>query len=488
MELKLNQISKRFGPNLANDGISLTVNSGEVLALLGENGAGKSTLMRIVYGLYRPDLGKIEIDGKQVHFKSPAEARAAGIGMVFQELNLIPAMTAKENLLLASPDGGWRLSRQSTKTAIRRFLELAPQVRIDRPVADLAIGEKQLLELAKVLNAEAKLIILDEPTSVLTPTEVERLYQRIQALAQAGRSIIMISHKLDDVLACASRVAVLRRGRLVYEGKVAESSRKLLIEHFIGEERLRESKPAKKSSSQASQLEVVKLSGKRAHSKIFDVTFSVAKGEILGIAGVSGNGQQLLADLISGVEKPTSGRISIGGKTSRSGGKILAGTGYIPEFTAANAVAPNLDLKTNLEVKRLRKLPLLNPLSRSDQARSAIERFNVQPADPRLPAKMLSGGNLQKLVLARELGVQRDLVVACYPTMGLDLAASQEVRAKLVKQAENGAAVVWISEDLDELLSCSDELAVLFGGRIVGVVRTAEVDRAQIGNWMAGLS
>ncbi len=485
MEVKLHQITKRFDQVLANDQITLTINPGEVLALLGENGAGKSTLMRMLYGLYQPDEGKIEVNGRPVHFKSPADARAAGIGMVFQEFNLIPAMTAKENLVLAADRGNWFLTRRSAETVLEQFSELAPHVRTDKPVTDLAVGEKQLLELAKVLNANAQLIILDEPTSVLTPIEAERLYQRIRALAEQGRSVIMISHKLDDVFACATRVAILRRGRLVHVGKVSASSRQDLIQHFIGKEMPAESRLREPRSEVATQLEVVGLSGERAHTKISNVTFSVAKGEILGVAGVSGNGQQLLAELICGIEKPVAGRISIAGKKIDRG--HLESIGYIPEFPTLNAVAQGLDLRTNLEVKRLRKLPLVNPLPWSDRARAAIEQFNVYPPNPRLEARMLSGGNLQKLVLARELGGQRDLIVACYPTMGLDLVASQEIRAKLIDQARIGAAIVWISEDLDELLECSHNLAVLFQGRIAGVVRTGEADRAQIGSWMAGL-
>ena len=485
MEVRLQQITKRFGDVLANDGISLEIRPGEVLALLGENGAGKSTLMRTLYGLFQPDAGHIQVDGETVRFVSPAEARARGIGMVFQEFNLIPAMTVKDNLLLALDQTGWRLSGKSTTRAMRSLGELAPSVRADTRVADLAVGERQLLELAKVLNAEASFIILDEPTSVLTPVEVERLYARIRALVADGRSVILISHKLDDVFACATRVAVLRRGRLVYEASVSASSRSDLVRHFIGSEAREETKPKMPPCARAEQLELVNVSVEKGHTKLVNVTFSVAKGEVFGVAGVSGNGQQLLTDLICGFEEPSAGRIRFARRDFNRCKPTLGKIGYIPEYPIVNAVAGALNLRTNLAVKELGALPWFRPLRRWDRS-ADLDRFNVLPPDPEVRARNLSGGNLQKLVLARELGIQRELVVACYPTMGLDLNASREVRANLIRQAKNGAVVVWFSEDLDELLQHCDRLAALCGGRIAGVVTADEAERDRIGAWMAG--
>jgi ABC-type uncharacterized transport system ATPase subunit len=489
MEVTLNRISKRFGAVLANDAIQLSVRSGEVLALLGENGAGKSTLMKILYGFQRPDSGEISIDGAPVHFSAPSEARAAGIGMVFQDFSLVQAMTVADNLMLASARSGWWTGPHSRarKEANRALMAVAPEGRPASRVCDLAVGEQQLVELSRVLESQARLIILDEPTSVLTPPEMERLYARVRAFAAEGRAIILITHKMDDVMACATRVCVLRSGRLMYDAPMASTTRDQLVDHFIGEGG---SPDALSPPSKADPLFKVKgLAAERDGERIGPLEFEVAPGEILGVAGVSGNGQQFLSELLAGLAAPAQGGAFLAGVAVNARGRAREKIGYIPEQPKINGVAGDLDLATNLSLKRIGRLPWLDPLKGDPgEAVGTLERFDVRPTNPRLQARSLSGGNLQKLVLARELGAPCELVVACYPTMGLDLGATKRVHRLLLDQASAGASVVWFSEDLDELLAYTHRIAVLTKGCFAGMVRADVADRRKIGLWMAGTS
>jgi ABC-type uncharacterized transport system ATPase subunit len=483
MDVGLNRITKRFGDILANDRISLQVHAGEVMALLGENGAGKSTLMKILYGLYRPDEGEIILDNQHVRFHSPNDARAAGIGMVFQNFNLIPALTVAENLEFANLSRGWRIQGKHSLAA-RYLHRLAPQIELTRLVAELSVGECQLVELAKILGSKAKVIIFDEPTSVLGPNETKELYIRIRDLAAEGKTVIMITHKLDDVMSCAGRVVVLRKGRPVYEGAVAATSKQSLVRHFIGEKGA--VLPSREKPRARRQLSVRGVYASRRGESITDLSFDLNEGEVFGIAGVSGNGQQLLADIVSGLAQPGRGEVLVNDESVYNSRLDRKHIGFIPEAPIRNSVAGDLSLKINFSFKELAKTPWFRPLSRRDDLRETLLRCDVRPPDPDLPAKKLSGGNLQKFVLGRELLQQCKLIVACYPTMGLDLAAGRSVYAQLLQQAQKGASVLWISEDLDELLNYTNRLAVLFKGRLSPVVESAKAARDQIGYWMAG--
>lgn len=488
MHVQLIDISKRFGPVLANDGVSLDIGDGEVLALLGENGAGKSTLMKVLYGYYKADGGQVMVDGREVAIASPRDAMAHGIGMVFQQFSLIPALTVLDNLLLAYPKPpAWHGARNTAQVS-RLLAEFAPGVDPDRLVADLSVGQKQQVELVKVLNLDARLVILDEPTSVLAPEEVQRLHAVVRKLAESGRSVVFITHKLEDVRACAHRVAVMRGGRLVDQTDARGISAEQLVALMVGNASLRSVAQTAPPDGAVARVSIRDLRSSTDTLSLEGIDLDIAPGEVLGIAGVSGNGQDLLADAVTGMAPISAGEVLLDGEVlhSRDGGHPHdARQGYIPEYPLKNAVAADLRNSLNLALRRLGGMPLFPRWDTLDvRAKTLMEQFDVRPRDSRLASGRLSGGNLQKLVIARELSEPRRFVVACYPTMGLDLQATQAVYDAMFRQAAEGAAVLWISEDLDDLLRYAHRIAVLYHGRLAGVLPAAAADRMQIGHLM----
>jgi ABC-type uncharacterized transport system ATPase subunit len=488
-------VTKRFGAVVANEEINLEIFPGEVLALLGENGAGKSTLMRLLYGLYPPDEGSISIDGAKIAFASPRDAMAAGIGMVFQQFSLLPNLSVLENLLAAWPKAPWWQGRNQPimSKALVWLRKLAPNLDPKRRVSDLAVGERQVVELAKVLNLNPRVVILDEPTSVLTPDEAARLHGFVRKLAAEGKAVIFITHKIADVKACADRVAVMRHGRLVEQGLSSSKSSDEIVRAMVGRAVAGRVGPAAPHSS-VPRLQIFKLvtSPKDSNCPVHDLTLTVGCGEIVGIAGVVGNGQTALAEAIAGLMPVVAGEITLDGiSLGRLGNGLPPATSalaYIPERPIDNAVVAELDVAANLDLRRLRSQRFFDADNdRADRAAILINDYDVRPRNPGLAAGSLSGGNLQKLVIARELSGSPGLIVACYPTMGLDLIAADAVRQRMFEHAARGSAVLWMSEDLDDLLQYAHRIAVLFNGRLMGIVPRPGGSRDRIGRLMAGI-
>jgi general nucleoside transport system ATP-binding protein len=485
MKVQLAGISKRFGSVRANDRIDLSLSGGEVCALLGENGAGKSTLMKLLYGVLAPDEGSITIDGQAVRIDSPRAARAHGIGMLFQQFSLIDALSVSDNLLLGARGvPTWLGPRSRVRAeAEAQLRELAPEIEPRRRVRDLGPGEKQLVELSKVLSAGARLVILDEPTSLLARPEAERLWQRLRELARAGPGVVLITHKLEDVTACADRAVVLRAGRVVLETRDVQDTAALVTATVGG---VLPEAPARQSPAAGdTRLRVSDVSATWGDQRLEHVSFTLQRGAILGVAGVTGNGQELLGRVLAGALSPREGRVALDDRPLA--GASDARVAYVPEQPLVNALAGSLSLLENLEALRVRRLPWWLTLSAlRAKAERLLERFDVQPRELGRAAGTLSGGNAQKLALARELSGSPELIVVCFPTMGLDALASRRLLGELTAHAERGAAVVWIGEDLDQLLAHADQVAVLHRGQLRGPIPARAADKHRLGLWMTG--
>ena len=493
--LRLAGITKRFGELVANDAIDLELRRGEVLGLLGENGAGKTTLMSILFGHYTADSGRIEVRGRSLPPGDPAAALAAGIGMVHQHFALAPGLTALDNILLGSQPllSPW-LARTGPRRRIEALMRTAGlEVPLDRPVHALSVGERQRVEILRALDRGASILIMDEPTAVLTPQESESLFQTLRRLAADGMAVVLISHKLGEVMALADRIAVLRGGRKVAErwtdqtdpGELAE----LMVGHAVDEPVVRPRAPG----APLVVLERVSVRGGHGRPALDDASLALAAGSITGIAGVSGNGQQALAGLLCGTIRPSAGRIVIDGVswTPSPRAALEARIGRIPEDRHADGVVGDLSLWENLILEDYRKSWLqrwgvVQRRAALESARQTIASYDIRGAGPAAPVRQLSGGNMQKLILARVLERGPRIVVADQPTRGLDVGAVAWVHQRLLMARDRGAAILLISEDLDELRRLADPIVVIHAGRLSEPIPRERADPRRLGLLMAG--
>jgi ABC-type uncharacterized transport system ATPase subunit len=493
-------ITKRFPGVVANDGVDFEAAVGEVHALLGENGAGKSTLSNILTGLYRPDEGEIWLDGRRVHFHAPRDALDAGIFMVHQHFRLVEPFTVAENVVLGDHRGEGRtfgLRRRAIERRVRAVsrsygMDLDPRARIWQ----LSLGEQQRVEIVKALYRDANVLILDEPTAVLTPQEANVLFTTLRAMAEMGRTVIFISHKLHEVKAVADRVTVLRGGRTVATVSTDDATARSLASLMVGRELAEGGPVAKPRQAAETILETSGLcaDGDRGDAALKDVSLVARGGEIVAIAGVAGNGQRELAETIAGLRPPTAGRVAVAGRNVRPGdprAAIAAGVAYVPEDRLGTGLAPSLSIASNLALKSYRgpsssRGPLLRLRAIRDRAVELIHRYRIAAPGPDAQARQLSGGNLQKVVLAREFTAEPRVIVAAAPTRGLDVGAIETVHSYLRDAAAGGAAVLLISEDLDEILLLADRIAVMYEGAVLGEFDAADADVEEIGLLMAG--
>lgn len=500
----MQEITKRFpGGVTANDMVDFELQAGEIHGLLGENGAGKTTLMNILYGLYQPDSGTIRVFGKPATFRSPADAIKFAIGMVHQHFRLVSDMTVAENVVLGLKSTKGVLT--DIDSAEARIAALAGkhglQVDPKAQIWQLAVGQRQRVEILKALYRDAKILILDEPTSVLAPTEVRDFFKSLVGLKESGISIVLITHKLDEVMEVTDRVTVLRKGRKIATQPTISVNQEKLARMMIDE-----AIPPVADKVKVPSTEVVL---RAANLRVFDdrgiealkhVSIEVRKGEILGIAGVSGNGQRELVEAVVALRKPASGSVvvagtDITGKTPRD--VISLGVAYVPENRTEDGCIADFRIDENLILKDFNKPPICNRLAASiptllndkeirSRAEQAITQFGIKATGVSAMARSLSGGNLQRLILARELSGNPALIVVSQPTRGLDVAATEYVRSILIQQRNRGAAVLLVDEDLGELITLSDRMAVMYKGEIVGLLQSGQFNSEEIGLLMTG--
>jgi general nucleoside transport system ATP-binding protein len=494
--LELIGITKRFPGVVANDDVHFELAKGEVHALLGENGAGKSTLMNILYGLYHPDEGEIRLNGKPARINSPREAIDLGIGMVHQHFMLIPVMTVAENIVLASePKKGPFLDLDDAKKRVadisQRFgLTVNPGARVE----SISVGQQQRVEILKALYRGADILILDEPTAVLTPQEAGELFEVIGSLKEQGKSIIFITHKLNEVLEIADRITVLRRGKTVETVPREGATEATLARAMVGREvLLRVEKPPAEPGEPLLKVRDLQVMDERGLEAVRGVSLEVRAGEIVGIAGVDGNGQTELVDAITGLRKPSAGEVVIGDRditAQGSKGCFDAGLGHIPEDRQLRGLILDFTLAENVGIHDFRKVPnsrlgWLYPRAMIARAGDWLKAFDVRGGGPETRASALSGGNQQKVVVAREIGREPRVLVAAQPTRGIDVGAIEFIHRRLVEERDEGKAILLVSFELDEILSLSDRILVMYEGRIVGEY-APDVTHEELGIAMTG--
>lgn len=495
--LEITNLTKVYGSVRANNGITLHVNRGEIIALLGENGAGKSTLVKQVFGLVTPDDGSIVIGNDPTPVKDPTDAIRRGVGMVHQHFQLVPVMTVAENVVLGhEPRKGLSLDLAAARKLVREISErhglaVDPDARIE----DLPVGTQQRVEIIKALSRDVDLLILDEPTAVLTPQETDELLQVMRELADRGTSIVFITHKLREVLAVADRVYVLRRGAVVGEVDAKETDAAGLAQLMVGRSVvLRVDKEAPQLGDTVLKIDDLHVTDDRALPAVRGFSLEVRAGEIVGLAGVEGNGQRELVESIAGMRRPTSGSMSLKGKDiTRADPQQThrAGMGHIPENREKHGIVGTYSIADNLVLNRydegaFAKRSVRNTAAVRSNADRWIEEFDIRTPSGSLPAGSLSGGNKQKVVIAREMSIDPVLLLAAQPTRGVDVGSIEFIHRRIVEARDNGAAVLLVSAELDEIMSLSDRIVVVHGGKVVAELDPETADRGEIGRLMAG--
>ncbi|WP_436773428.1 ABC transporter ATP-binding protein [Yinghuangia sp. YIM S09857] len=497
LKLELRGITKRFGSLVANDHIDLTVEPGEIHCLLGENGAGKSTLMNVLYGLYEPTSGEIVVDGQPRTFRTAGDAIDAGIGMVHQHFMLVPVFTVAENVMLGNEETqalGWLDRRRARKKVLDLVAEYGLEVNPDATVEDLPVGLQQRVEILKALVRDAKVLILDEPTAVLTPQETQELFRVMRALRDSGHSIVFITHKLKEVKAVADRITVIRRGKVVGSADPSSSETEL-ASLMVGRpvDLVVRKEPAQPGEVRFT-LEGVTVLDDLGNVQVDSVDLELREGEILGIAGVQGNGQTELTQAILGLRRPAAGRIRLDGRdiTALSPRKTLdAGVGFVPEDRQHDGIVGEFTVSENLVLDLVTRPPYgggvaINPKKVRENAYQRVEEFDIRTQSIDSPAGSLSGGNQQKVVVAREMSRPLRLFIASQPTRGVDVGAMEFIHQRIVAERDVGTPVVIVSTELDEVVALADRIAVMYRGRIVGIVPPTAT-REQLGLLMAGV-
>ena len=497
--LEMKGITKRFGKTLANDHVNLRLYKGEIHALLGENGAGKSTLMNILLGIYRPNSGEIFYKGEKVSIRSPKDAVRLGIGMVHQHFVLIPTLSVAENIFLSTGNCSFILNRAKMEETIRGYSEkFGLDVDPGAKVWQLSVGEQQRVEIMKLLCRNSEIMILDEPSAVLTPQESREMFKTLRTMAKDGKTIVFISHKMNEVMEYSDRITVLKSGRVEDEMLTKDATVERLTKAVVGSRTLNKKVARAKKESACVLLEVEHLHVKndKGLMALKDVSFSLRAGEIFAIAGVAGNGQRELAEVLAGLRKVTSGKIAMNGRDitkANARERISLGISFIPEDRLKMGLIPGMNLKQNAILKSFRE-PEFNRFGflRNKPIKAVTERFvathDIKNGGIDLPVSMMSGGNQQKLLVAREISSNPALIIAAYPVRGLDIGATESINNILMEQRNKGACVLLISEELDEIFEMSDRVAVLCDGKLMGIRNTSETDYEEIGRLMSGES
>jgi ABC-type uncharacterized transport system ATPase subunit len=494
--IRVEGITKRFPQVLANDDISLSIRPGEIHCLLGENGAGKSTLAEMLYGVHRPDAGTIWYKGKLVTVPSPRAAIQLGIGMVHQHFILVPPLSVVENVVIGTESTGLRLDLNQAK---RRLESLCASygivLNLDTEIWHLCVGEQQWVEILKALYVGVELLILDEPTAALTPQETDKLFAILRKMREDGLSILFITHKLREVMAVSDRVTVLRKGKLVQTVNTSEVSQRDLARMMVGREVVFQLERGDANPGEP-VLEVTDLRGRddRGIEALQGVSFTLHRNEILGLAGVSGNGQRELFDVLTGVRKATGGRVLLEGKeiTNRTPSSIAAdGVSSVPEDRIHQGLVMDFRVDENLILGLQRKAPFsrgpfLSQAAIGAFAQELVSSYEIATPSTGQTTRVLSGGNLQKMLMARELSQKPRCLIVSQPTRGLDVGATEYVRRRLLQERDRGAGILLISEDLDEVFNLSNRIAVMFKGKIIGVLAAEEASLEEVGLMMAG--